>query len=63
MPRLVIQVDQKAYQRLVAREVDARRDARDEAALIVERVLRKAAPPPRPETACDGRAPEPGRAR
>lgn len=46
MPRLTITVDEKSYQALVARAVDARRDTRDEAALLVERALRRAARPP-----------------
>lgn len=41
MPRLVISVDDETFRRLVGRAIDQRRDARDEAALLVEKALRK----------------------
>ena len=44
MPRLVISVDDETFRRLVGRAIDQRRDARDEAALLVEKALRKSRP-------------------
>ncbi len=52
MPRLLISVDDETFRRLVGRAVDARRDARDEAALLVERALRRDVKATRPPSAC-----------
>ena len=61
MPRLMITVDDETFRRLVGRAADARRDTRDEAALLVEWAVRREAKAVRPPAACP-EAPAPGAA-